>query len=123
MIGAAVRRWLFLLAGQAVHRGPIRLGLAGIVGNYKFLCRFAFEDEALVDLGFGAGSGGEHVAGPGEGVGIPALGFEQARAAEIVVDEIGEVLRGFVVAPEFHGVKTVWRLVIPPNDTPAAIEI
>jgi hypothetical protein len=40
-----------LFAAEAVHGGPVRLGLAGIVGNYEFLGRFAFEDEALVDLG------------------------------------------------------------------------
>ena len=62
-----------LVAGQAVHGGPVRLGFAGVVGDYEFLGGFALEDEALVDLGFGAGGGGQHVAGPGQRVGVPAL--------------------------------------------------
>src|ERR1700685_4173000 len=77
--------------GEAVARGPVSLRLPHVPRNDEFLERLALDHKPFIE----GRETGEKVACPDQRVSVPTRRIEQARAAKIIVNEIGEMIRGF----------------------------
>lgn len=108
-----------LFTGEFVAGAPFVLRRVSLPSDDELLGRFASDHEALI----GIGGICEGVTEPDPGIAIPAGGGEQADAAEIAVDEIGELVFGFIEAPHFESVELGGGFVVPAEREPGIVEI